>query len=131
MVDAARNALNGVAVDSEDDYQILSSDMGGVKDTLAEFQISVAAEAGYPVTQLFGRSAAGLIATGDGDLEGFYNSVAMGRAVKPGWKRRRAGRGMVYHLAAPQARYGEGRGRDQEGQRRGPGPGNGCAGRRC
>lgn len=82
MVDAARNALNGVAVDSEDDYQILSSDMGGVKDTLAEFQISVAAEAGYPVTQLFGRSAAGLNATGDGDLEGFYNSVAMGRAVK-------------------------------------------------
>ncbi|KAG1434006.1 hypothetical protein G6F55_014615 [Rhizopus delemar] len=50
MVDAARNALNGVAVDSEDDYQILSSDMGGVKATLAEFQISVAAEAGYPAS---------------------------------------------------------------------------------
>ncbi|CAB3737482.1 hypothetical protein LMG1866_05207 [Achromobacter ruhlandii] len=28
MVDAARNALNGVAVDAEDDYQVLSSDMG-------------------------------------------------------------------------------------------------------
>lgn len=82
MVDAVRNALNGVAVDAEDDYQILSSDLSGVKDALAEFQIAVAAEAGYPVTQLFGRSAAGLNATGDGDLEGFYNTVAMGRAVK-------------------------------------------------
>lgn len=82
MVDSVRNALNGVAVDSEDDYQILSSDMGGVKDTLAEFQISVASETGMPVTQLFGRSASGLNATGDGDLEGFYNTVAMGREVK-------------------------------------------------
>ena len=82
MTDSVRNALNGVAVDSEDDYLILSTDMGGVKDTLAEFQIAVAAEAGAPVTQIFGRSAAGLNATGDGDLEGFYNTVAMGRAVK-------------------------------------------------
>lgn len=82
MVDAARNALNGVAVDAEDDYQVLSSDMGGIKDTLAEFQIAVSAEAGYPVSVLFGRSAAGLNATGDGDLEGFYNTVAMGREVK-------------------------------------------------
>ena len=82
MVDSVRNALNGVAVDSEDDYQILSSDMGGVKDTLAEFQIALAAETGIPVTQLFGRSAAGLNATGDGDLEALYNTVAMGREVK-------------------------------------------------
>ncbi|CUI29672.1 DUF1073 domain-containing protein [Achromobacter xylosoxidans] len=82
MVDAARNALNGVAVDAEDDYQVLSSDMGGIKDTLAEFQIAVSAEAGYPASVLFGRSAAGLNATGDGDLEGFYNTVAMGRGVK-------------------------------------------------
>lgn len=82
MTDSVRNALNGVAVDSEDDYQILSSDMGGVKDTLAEFQIALAAETGIPVTQLFGRSAAGLNATGDGDLEALYNTVAMGREVK-------------------------------------------------
>ncbi|CAB3911585.1 hypothetical protein LMG3410_04860 [Achromobacter aegrifaciens] len=82
LVDSVRNALNGVAVDSEDDYQILSSDMGGVKDTLAEFQIAVAAETGIPVTQIFGRSAAGLNATGDGDLEALYNTVAMGREVK-------------------------------------------------
>ncbi|WP_258129229.1 phage portal protein [Achromobacter anxifer] len=82
MADSVRNALNGVAVDSEDDYQVLSTDLGGVKDALAEFQIAVAAEAGMPVTQLFGRSAAGLNATGDGDLEGLYNTVAMGREVK-------------------------------------------------
>ncbi len=82
MVDAVRNALNGVAVDAEDDYQVLSTDLGGVKDTLAEFQIAVSAEAGAPVTQLFGRSAAGLNATGDGDLEALYNTVAMGREVK-------------------------------------------------
>lgn len=82
MVDTVRNAMNGVAVDAEDDYQVLSSDMGGVKDALAEFQIAVAAEGGYPATVLFGRSAAGLNATGDGDLEGFYNTVAMGREVK-------------------------------------------------
>ncbi|ADP15393.1 phage portal protein [Achromobacter xylosoxidans] len=82
MTDSVRNALNGVAVDAGDDYQILSSDMGGVKDTLAEFQIALAAETGIPVTQLFGRSAAGLNATGDGDLEALYNTVAMGREVK-------------------------------------------------
>ena len=82
MTDAARNAMNGVAVDSEDDYSVLSSDLGGVKDAVAEFQVAVSAETGIPVPQLFGRSAAGLNASGDGDLEGFYNTVAMGRQVK-------------------------------------------------
>lgn len=82
MADAARNAMNGVAVDSEDDYSVLSSDLGGVKDAVAEFQVAVSAETGIPVPQLFGRSAAGLNASGDGDLEGFYNTVAMGRQVK-------------------------------------------------
>lgn len=82
MTDAARNAMNGVAVDSEDDYSVLSTDLGGVKDAVAEFQVAVSAETGIPVPQLFGRSAAGLNASGDGDLEGFYNTVAMGRQVK-------------------------------------------------
>src|SRR3546814_6893172 len=38
MVDAVRNALNGVAVDSEDDYQILSSDMGRSEEHTSELQ---------------------------------------------------------------------------------------------
>jgi len=82
MVDAARNAMNGVAVDSEDDYTVLSSNLSGVRDVIAEFQIALSAETGIPVTLLFGRSAAGMNSTGDGDLEGFYNGVVMGRAVK-------------------------------------------------
>lgn len=73
LVDQTRGILNGVAVDSEDDYTIIDLTVAGIKDLVNEFQVAISAETGIPVTLLFGRSASGLNATGENDLEGFYD----------------------------------------------------------
>lgn len=75
LVDSNRSAINGVAVDAEDDYTITSATMSGVKDTIEQLQVAVAAESGYPVTVLFGRSPGGLNATGDSDWDIVYQQV--------------------------------------------------------
>lgn len=75
LVDSNRSALNGVAVDAEDDYTITSASLAGVKDTIGELEVAVAAETGLPVTVLFGRSPGGLNATGDSDWDIVYQQV--------------------------------------------------------
>lgn len=75
LVDGNRNAMNGVAVDSEDTYTITSASSTGVKDTVEAAEVSVAAETGFPVTILFGRSPGGLNATGDSDWAVLFDMV--------------------------------------------------------
>ena len=75
MVDSNRSAINGVAVDGEDDYSITSASLTGVKDTIEQMQAAVAAETGYPQTLLFGRSPGGLNSTGEGDWALVYSYV--------------------------------------------------------
>ncbi|VFR81170.1 Phage protein [plant metagenome] len=69
MVDTARGILNTVAIDAEDDYTVSSLDLGGVKDVMGEFQIALSADTGQPVSVLFGRSPAGMNATGESDFQ--------------------------------------------------------------
>ena len=73
LVDDVRSLMNGVAVDSEDDYQVYDQNVSGVRDLISEFQVAVSADSGLPVTTLFGRSASGLNSTGENDLEGLYD----------------------------------------------------------
>lgn len=75
LVDANRNMMTGVAVDSEDDYAILNADLAGVKDVIQETQVQVASESGLPVTLLFGRSPGGLNATGESDWALVYEMI--------------------------------------------------------
>lgn len=73
FVDVARNALNSVVVDSEDDYSIINADLGGVVDILDELKVAISADVSIPVAVLFGQSAKGMNATGDNDFEGLYD----------------------------------------------------------
>jgi phage-related protein (TIGR01555 family) len=73
LVDEVRSLLNGVAVDAEDDYTVYDLNVSGIKDLIAEFQVAVSADSGIPVTALFGRSAAGMNSTGEGDANNLYN----------------------------------------------------------
>lgn len=75
LVDSNRSALNGVAVDAEDDYTVLTASLTGVKDTIGEMQTAIAAETGWPQTFLFGRSPGGLNSNGDGDWALVYQNV--------------------------------------------------------
>lgn len=73
LVDGNRSAINGVAIDGEDDYTITSAALTGVKDTIGELKDDVAAETGLPVSILFGRSPGGLNASGDSEWDQVFD----------------------------------------------------------
>jgi phage-related protein (TIGR01555 family) len=75
LVDSARNILNTVAIDSEDEYRIEDTNVAGVREIINEFQIALSAETGIPVTVLFGRSPAGQNATGEADFATLHDLV--------------------------------------------------------
>jgi uncharacterized protein len=75
MVDQVRSVMNGVAVDSEDNYTIEDTQLTGAADIVQEAAIAVSADSGIPLTILFGRSPAGMNATGDADFSGYHAMV--------------------------------------------------------
>lgn len=75
LVERSRSILNGVAVDSEDDYNILNADLSGIVDVLDEFKVAISADVNIPVAILFGQSAKGMNATGASDFESYYDLV--------------------------------------------------------
>lgn len=85
MIDMARSILNTIAIDTKDEYDIKSMSLANIPELLDRFGLDVAAAADMPFTLLFGRSPAGMNATGQSDLENFYNSVRQlqKRQIKP------------------------------------------------
>jgi len=75
IIELAKSTIQGVLLDSQDDYQRDSANVSGLSDLLDRYMIMLAGVYDYPVTKLFGRSAAGENATGEGDLKNYYDSV--------------------------------------------------------
>jgi phage-related protein (TIGR01555 family) len=75
LIDMARHMMNTIALDTEDDYDQKNMSLGNVNTILDEFQQAVCSATGIPATLLFGRSPAGMNATGQSDLENYYNMV--------------------------------------------------------
>ena len=60
-------------MDAKDDYTVIDLSTVGIRELIAEYQIAVSAECGIPVAILFGRSAAGMNATGEADFDAYYD----------------------------------------------------------
>ena len=75
MVDMVRSMMNSLAIDTTDKYDRKGLSLSGIKELLEQFQISICACTGIPATKLFGRSPAGMNATGKADLENYYNMI--------------------------------------------------------
>lgn len=89
FVDSARGVLNTVAIDGDDKYTIQDLALSNIDTVIGEMQVSASAEAGIPVTLLFGRSPAGMNATGAADFKG-YNAMVDGlreRKTRPALER--------------------------------------------
>ena len=67
------NALQ--VLGSKDDYQQHQYTFSGLGDVYDRFMMDVSGASGIPVTKLFGRSPAGLNATGDADMQNYYDTV--------------------------------------------------------
>lgn len=85
LIDMVRGLMNTMAIDGEDDFDLKNISLAGVKDVLDKFETSVCAASDIPATVLFGRAPDGMNATGESDLENYYNMVAriQGRKLRP------------------------------------------------
>lgn len=73
---AAMKGINGaVIMDKLDEYETKSASFGGLDSLLERFGYLVAGAAEIPATRLFGRSAAGLSGTGDGDERVYFDRI--------------------------------------------------------
>lgn len=75
----AQNMLmnnNGVQILGEnDDYQTHQYSFSGLGDVYDRFMMDLAGAAETPVTKLFGRSPAGMNATGESDMQNYYDTI--------------------------------------------------------
>ena len=85
MIDMVRSMMNSIAIDGADEYDRKGLSLSGIKELLEQFEIALCGITGIPATKLFGRSPAGLNATGKSDSENFYNMVEgiQNNKVKP------------------------------------------------
>ena len=74
-IDLARGLLGTIVIDSEEHYDFRTFGFSGVSDVIDATCNFLSALTSIPQTILFGRSPAGLNATGKADLEAYYNFV--------------------------------------------------------
>lgn len=76
VIDMARGILNSIAIDADgEEYDFKSITLTGVKEVIDSACNMLSALTEIPQTKLFGRSPAGMNATGESDLENYYSFV--------------------------------------------------------
>ncbi len=90
MIDMARSIVRAVVLDAEDEsFERQSFSWSGVEKPYELLMYRLSAAARFPMTVLFGRSPAGMNATGESDIRLFYDKVGSYREnkVKPALER--------------------------------------------
>jgi phage-related protein (TIGR01555 family) len=78
-----RSVARAVALDADmEDFTWQNRNFAGIPDSIYAIMSELSSETGIPITKLFGRSAAGMNATGEGDAKDWYNEVAADRREK-------------------------------------------------
>ena len=76
VIDTARGILNSLVIDADgENYDFKTFQFSGVKDVIDATCNMLSALTNIPQTILFGRSPAGMNATGTSDFESYYNFV--------------------------------------------------------
>ena len=69
-------------IDASDDMQSHQYTFGGLSDVYKQFMMDIAGAARIPATKLFGRSPEGMNATGESDLQNYYDMIAQEQEAK-------------------------------------------------
>lgn len=80
-VNTLKSIVNALVIDAKDDHQQKTLTFQGLTDIQQSAQGIVAALADIPVTRMWGRSAAGMNATGEGDLRNYYDGIKAGQTI--------------------------------------------------
>ena len=82
MANLSMGVTNMMVLDGEETYEKISTNVSGVADIIDRFMLSISSVTGIPLTLLFGRSPAGLNATGDADIRNFYDMIKQNQETK-------------------------------------------------
>lgn len=88
-IELSRSVCRMTIVDSEEDFERKTVNLGGLPQLLDRIESRMAGAANYPVTVLFGRSPAGMNATGEHDMENYRDTLGdyAARRVLPTFRR--------------------------------------------
>ena len=75
-LELGRSMCKTILVDADESYERKTTVLSGVQDVLNQLNSRLAAAARMPISKLFGQSASGLNATGEGDARNWYDAVA-------------------------------------------------------
>lgn len=78
-MEMAKSMINAVLIDAEDDYIRENPNYGNMPSMLDQFMLDVSSAADMPATVVWGRSPAGMNATGESDIELWYGSLTAHR----------------------------------------------------
>ena len=78
IINMAKSVMNGVVLDADngEDYTRDSLQFAGMNGVADTFMIFLSGVTGIPVTRLFGRSPAGLDASGESDMKIYYDMIS-------------------------------------------------------
>jgi hypothetical protein len=79
ITDMNRSSGKALVLDTGEEFNRVSTPLSGVAETLQELRAFLALAADMPETELFGRSPAGMNATGESDVRKWYDSIDVGR----------------------------------------------------
>lgn len=75
IMELSKSILNAVILSSNEEYTRDYATLAGLPEVIDRFMLKLSGSTGIPVTRLFGRSPAGLNATGESDLRNYYDLV--------------------------------------------------------
>ena len=91
LIDMSRSVARAIVLDADhgENYRREATSFASIPELIDRAMMRMAAAAEAPVTRLFGRSAAGMNATGEGDDRVFYDTIASEQAqtVEPKLRR--------------------------------------------
>ena len=88
-IELGRSIAKTILLDTEEEYERKTTNLSGVSDVLSQVSTRLAAAARMPISKLFGQSASGLNATGEGDARNWYDAVKAYQvdSVRPAYER--------------------------------------------
>lgn len=75
LFDQMKSIINTALLDGDEKWERVTLNLSGVAPVIDTLMVWIAGAADIPVTRLFGTSAKGLNATGEGDLKNYYDGI--------------------------------------------------------
>ena len=74
-INTSKSIINAAILDKEEDYEKQYTTLAGLPEMVDRFMLQLSGSTGIPVTRLYGRSPAGLNATGESDTRQFFDLI--------------------------------------------------------